>query len=80
MGVHKETLLPSLQEADRVFIYTPADLGWSLPEDAPESVTSGDDFAALLKAVIAEAKGGDHILIMSNGGFNGIHSKLLAEL
>ena len=80
MGVHKETLLPSLDGADRVFIYTSADLGWSLPQDAPASVTACDDFDRLLQSVLAEAKPGDHLLVMSNGGFGGIHGKLLERL
>ncbi len=80
MGVHKDTLLPSLAGADRVFIYTPADLGWELPANAPVTVTACDDFELLLQAVIEEARAGDHVLVMSNGGFNGIHSKLLQGL
>ncbi|MCW8919818.1 MAG: UDP-N-acetylmuramate:L-alanyl-gamma-D-glutamyl-meso-diaminopimelate ligase [Gammaproteobacteria bacterium] len=80
MGVHKETLLPSLQEADRVFIYTPQGLGWSLPAAAPASVSVCSDFEQLLSAVLAEARAGDHLLVMSNGGFNGIHGKLLQGL
>jgi UDP-N-acetylmuramate: L-alanyl-gamma-D-glutamyl-meso-diaminopimelate ligase len=80
MGVHKETLLPSLEGADRVFIYTPSDLGWELPEGAAQSVTAFAEFDALVRAVLAEAKSGDHILVMSNGGFNAIHSKILQGL
>ncbi|MDH5784202.1 MAG: UDP-N-acetylmuramate:L-alanyl-gamma-D-glutamyl-meso-diaminopimelate ligase [Chromatiales bacterium] len=80
MGVHKETLLPSLKGADKTFIYTPPDLGWRLPDDSPCSVTACDDFDTLLASVITEAKPGDHLLVMSNGGFNGIHLKLLERL
>lgn len=80
MGVHKETLLPSLTEADKVFIYTPSELGWSLPGNAPESVIACEDFEQLLQSVLTEAKAGDHLLVMSNGGFNGIHQKLLEAL
>jgi len=35
---------------------------------------------ALVDAVVAEARAGDHVLVMSNGGFGGIHGKLLARL
>lgn len=79
MGVHRETLLPSLQGADRAFIYLPDELGWQLPQ-AADNISINDDFDALLEAVIAEAKPGDHVLVMSNGGFNGIHGKLLEGL
>ncbi len=79
MGVHKEALLPSLAGADHAFIYLPDELGWQLaPTD--DNIVISDDFDALLQAVIAEAKPGDHVLVMSNGGFNGIHGKLLAGL
>jgi UDP-N-acetylmuramate: L-alanyl-gamma-D-glutamyl-meso-diaminopimelate ligase len=79
MGVHRETLLPSLAEADRAFVYLPDELGWSFPS-LDDNITVSDDFDALLQAVIAEARSGDHILVMSNGGFNGIHGKLLEGL
>ena len=39
-----------------------------------------DDLAALVAAIGAEARPGDHVLVMSNGGFGGIHEKLLARL
>jgi UDP-N-acetylmuramate: L-alanyl-gamma-D-glutamyl-meso-diaminopimelate ligase len=80
MGVHKETLLPSLEAADKVFIFTPPGLGWSLPAEAPPSVTTCSDFDLLLQSVLAEVQPGDHLLVMSNGGFNGIHAKLLEQL
>jgi UDP-N-acetylmuramate: L-alanyl-gamma-D-glutamyl-meso-diaminopimelate ligase len=80
MGVHKETLLPSLAGADRAFIYTPAELGWQLPAGVPASVTACADFEALLEKVLQEATPGDHILVMSNGGFGGIHARLLQGL
>ena len=36
-----------------------------------------DDLEALIAAVAAEARSGDHVLVMSNGGFGGIHKRLL---
>ena len=39
-----------------------------------------DDLPALVAAIAAEAQPGDHVLVMSNGGFGGIHEKLLARL
>ena len=39
-----------------------------------------DDLDALVAAVVAAARPGDHVLVMSNGGFGGIHDKLLAAL
>ncbi len=79
MGVHRDTLLPSLAGADRAFIYAPKDLGWELQSGSSEIMVC-DDFDSLLQAVLAEAKHGDHLLVMSNGGFGGIHGKLLDGL
>ena len=83
LGVHRKTLAGSLSGADRVWLYQPPGLGWSLQEitaemDMPAAVT--DSIDALLQSVLAEAHSGDHVLIMSNGGFGGIHERLLAAL
>jgi UDP-N-acetylmuramate: L-alanyl-gamma-D-glutamyl-meso-diaminopimelate ligase len=83
LGVHRHALADSLQGADRVWLYQPPQLGWSLQEVAGaaampvEVAGSVDD---LLQAVVAEARAGDHVLIMSNGGFGGIHEALLRSL
>jgi UDP-N-acetylmuramate: L-alanyl-gamma-D-glutamyl-meso-diaminopimelate ligase len=80
--VMKDALPASLEQAERVFVYT-SGLGW----DA-HAVFAGlgtrarcdEDLPALIEAVAAEARAGDHVLIMSNGGFGGIHEKLLDRL
>jgi UDP-N-acetylmuramate: L-alanyl-gamma-D-glutamyl-meso-diaminopimelate ligase len=82
MGVMKDALPGSLADAQAVFCYT-KDLGWDAaavlkPLDA--KARSFDDLDALVKAVVAEAKPGDHVLVMSNGGFGGVHGKLLEAL
>jgi UDP-N-acetylmuramate: L-alanyl-gamma-D-glutamyl-meso-diaminopimelate ligase len=81
-GVMKEQLAASLAAADRVYCYS-AGLGWDAaaafaPLGARAAVI--EDFERLLEAVAAGAQPGDHIVVMSNGGFNGIHEKLLARL
>lgn len=83
MGVHKETLAQSWQQADDVFVYQPAALSWSLHEAAAHSPTPArcfDSVGDIVQTVAAEAGEGDHILIMSNGGFEGIHQRLLDAL
>ncbi|MGB8435681.1 MAG: UDP-N-acetylmuramate:L-alanyl-gamma-D-glutamyl-meso-diaminopimelate ligase [Burkholderiales bacterium] len=82
LGVMKAELAPSLAAADRVFCYT-ANLGWdAAPVLAPlgARATCHDDLDALVAAIVAEARAGDHVLVMSNGGFGGIHAKLLDRL
>ena len=82
LGVMKAQLPASLSDADRVYCYA-ANLGWNAAEAlAPlgEKAMIGDDLDALVGEIASEARAGDHILVMSNGGFGGIHDKLLAAL
>ncbi|MDE1712481.1 UDP-N-acetylmuramate:L-alanyl-gamma-D-glutamyl-meso-diaminopimelate ligase (plasmid) [Chromobacterium amazonense] len=82
LGTMKDALPGSLALADRVFC-SAAGLNWNPGEalqpmgDKAQTFT---DFDALLGAIVAEAKPGDHVLVMSNGGFGGIHQKLLDKL
>ena len=82
LGVMKDQLPASLTQADKVFCYG-ANLGWdaraALQPIAAKTVVE-DDLDALVAAIVAEARDGDRILVMSNGGFGGIHGKLLAAL
>ena len=81
-GVMKDALPPSLAMADRVYVYTHG-LGWNANAVfAPlgERARCLDDLDSLVGAIAAEAKPGDHVLVMSNGGFGGIHGKLLQAL
>lgn len=87
LGTMKAQLPASLADADLVFGYGAAEgrdaLGWSLPEAlAPLGAKAHafDDLSALVAAVTAAARPGDHVLVMSNGGFGGVHQKLLDAL
>ena len=82
LGVMKAQLPASLAEADAVFCYG-AGLGWDAAEAlAPlgERACAYDALDALVADVAAAARPGDHILVMSNGGFGGVHQKLLDAL
>ena len=81
-GLMKNELPTSLASADRIFIYS-AGLGWdagALFAPFGARARCEEDLEKLISAVIAEARAGDHVLVMSNGGFGGIHGKLLARL
>lgn len=87
LGVMKSQLPESLRAADLVFAYGAVSgkdaLGWDLQEAiAPlgEKARSFHDLSRLVESVSSAAKAGDHILIMSNGGFGGVHQKILARL
>ena len=82
LGVMKSALPASLKDADLVYCYG-ANLGWDATEAlAPISAKAKvyDDLDAIITAIASEAQFGDHVLIMSNGGFGGIHQKLLETL
>ena len=83
MGVHQHTLAPSLAGADEVWLYTPPDLGWdtgTVLGALGGRGHAGGDVEALARELARAARPGDQVLIMSNGGFGGLHGKLLAEL
>jgi UDP-N-acetylmuramate: L-alanyl-gamma-D-glutamyl-meso-diaminopimelate ligase len=83
LGVHRDQLAPALRQADRAWFLAAPDLGWDLPAAlAPLGGRVGfaDTVDALVQKLADEAKPGDQLLIMSNGGFGGLHEKLLAEL
>jgi UDP-N-acetylmuramate: L-alanyl-gamma-D-glutamyl-meso-diaminopimelate ligase len=82
LGTIKSLLPGSLAAADRVFCYT-ANLGWNAAAAlAPLGARAEfhDDLAELVEAIARASRPGDHVLIMSNGGFGGIHGKLLTRL
>jgi len=82
MGVMKDALAGSLAGADLVFCYTNG-LGWDAgPVLAPLGAKSlcFDDLGKLTEAIAAASRPGDHVLVMSNGGFGGIHTMLLEAL
>ncbi|MBY8056393.1 UDP-N-acetylmuramate:L-alanyl-gamma-D-glutamyl-meso-diaminopimelate ligase [Vibrio fluvialis] len=83
LGVHKETLAASLAAADSVYLFQPANIPWSVQDVAKQCSQPahvGDNMADFVAQICQEAKPGDQILVMSNGGFDGIHGKLLAAL
>ena len=83
LGTHKAALPESLRGADRVFVYRSAEVKWDVAEamqplgdlvvvhSAPES---------LVAALVATARPGDHLVLMSNGSFGGLHERLLGAL
>ena len=82
LGVMKAQLPSSLSETDQVFCYA-ANLGWDAAEAlAPmgEKAVVEDNLDRLVARIAVAAQAGDQILVMSNGGFGGIHDKLLVAL
>jgi UDP-N-acetylmuramate: L-alanyl-gamma-D-glutamyl-meso-diaminopimelate ligase len=103
MGVHRDTLGPSLVLADKVLLLRSVDLTWNLDrvtkalndDNAVRGATNESggrragrkargavcsSVGAILDALAAEVRPGDHVVIMSNGGFEDIHTRLLERL
>ena len=84
LGAMKDALPGSLKDADLVFGFgSQQSLGWSL-SDALKPLGniahSFDQVDYMVSAIVQAAQPGDHILVMSNGGFGGVHQKLLEAL
>jgi len=83
LGEHRARLAGATAEADRVYWFQPPGMNWSLQDVIAESAAPAfllDDIDGLVARVVADARPGDQLVIMSNGGFGGVHRKLLAAL
>ncbi|MGC6377698.1 UDP-N-acetylmuramate:L-alanyl-gamma-D-glutamyl-meso-diaminopimelate ligase [Bisgaard Taxon 45] len=83
MGIHKEEIAPALGRADNVFLFQPENIGWDVVDIVSQCVQPAVwnmNLDKLVDIIVAEAKPTDHILVMSNGSFGGIHQKLLDKL
>lgn len=82
MGIHEDTLAASLAGADVGIILAPPDLRWDIRGAIAghPHLSCHADVDAMVRAVTAMARPGDHLLLMSNGAFGGAHEKLLAAL
>ncbi len=82
LGVMKAALPDSLTAADQIYCFG-ANLGWDAAEAlAPlgDKARVYDNLDKLVSQLVADARPGDHVLMMSNGGFGGIHARLLDAL
>ncbi|CAA0092629.1 UDP-N-acetylmuramate--L-alanyl-gamma-D-glutamyl-meso-2,6-diaminoheptandioate ligase [Halioglobus japonicus] len=83
MGEHRSQLTAATAAADQIYWFQPAGMDWSLEsvvEDSTVPACVAHDIDELVAQVADEARAGDQIVIMSNGGFGGIHQKLLDKL
>jgi len=83
LGVQKAALADSLRGADKVFVYQSPEVKWDVAgamQPLGALATVHADLAQLTAALAAEARPGDHLVLMSNGSFGGLHERLLAAL
>ncbi|WP_211828983.1 UDP-N-acetylmuramate:L-alanyl-gamma-D-glutamyl-meso-diaminopimelate ligase [Kistimonas asteriae] len=83
MGIHKGHLAAATATASHVTWYEPEGLGWSLSDEiahSPVPANADADIDHIVATLASQAKPGDHLVIMSNGGFGGLHQKLISAL
>jgi len=83
LGTHSAALPQSLAKADRVWMYQGPDVKWDVAGAVASlgaRVSLATNIDALVAALTTELRSGDHVLIMSNGGFGGVHEKLLVKI
>ena len=83
MGVHRQQLAASLQQADKILMFQPAEVDWdmqSVVNEMGESAELHRSVSDIVNLLAEQARPGDHILVMSNGAFGGIHQKILDAL
>jgi UDP-N-acetylmuramate: L-alanyl-gamma-D-glutamyl-meso-diaminopimelate ligase len=83
MGVHRDTLAPSLEGADRVFVLAAPDLGWdpgAVLAPLGKRLVVTTNAQDLLERLLEDLAAGDHVVLMSNGSFHGLPEKLESAL
>jgi len=83
LGAHRDGLPESVVQADNVFWYAPPNLGWDLAATVASSTVPTqvcDSLEAIIEGVKAIATPGTQVVVMSNGGFGGLHGKLAKAL
>ncbi len=81
LGIHRDTLAGALAGADAAWVRAHSDARWDMAAlERTDHVHLAQDEAGIIAAVVAEAREGDHVLLMSNGAFGGIHGRMLEAL
>lgn len=83
LGAHRDGLAESAEQADAVFWYAPPNLGWDLAATVAQARTPTrvcDSLESIIDGVKALARPGTQVVVMSNGGFGGLHGKLAEAL
>ncbi|MDR0217675.1 MAG: UDP-N-acetylmuramate:L-alanyl-gamma-D-glutamyl-meso-diaminopimelate ligase [Enterobacteriaceae bacterium] len=83
LGMSKSDIAPSMCCADEVFLFQPDNIPWQVADIAKQCTQPARwsaNIDTLVQMIVESAQPGDHILIMSNGDFGGIHKKVLAAL
>jgi len=82
-GIHKDTLPASLAQADQVFIFQDEQIKWSISDlisQCQQPCIVEKTIDDLVNKIVEHSEANDTIVVMSNGGFGGIHDKILTAL
>jgi UDP-N-acetylmuramate: L-alanyl-gamma-D-glutamyl-meso-diaminopimelate ligase len=83
IGIHKNEITEAIKLADEVLWYEPEEIGWSMQDTFDQSATKTHifcDIDQLTRKAAKSISGSTHIVIMSNGSFQGFHIKLIDEI
>jgi len=83
MGIHQASLAAALSIADDVYLFQPAGMSWDISSVISAVTAKSEAFTEvedIIRQLLQKAQTGDHILIMSNGGFENIHARLMNAL
>lgn len=83
MGVHKDTLSDALDQADIVIIFKPDNIHWDIRQSLSslgDKLSVFDSIESIIKHVVCISGSNDRLIVMSNGGFAGIHNKIIKAL
>ncbi len=83
MGIHKARIAAALAQADEVILYQPASVNWdmqSVIDDLGEKAKLFENVDKIVDYIATTTQENEHILVMSNGGFEAIHAKILDRL
>ena len=82
-GVHKESLAAAFADANYIMLFQPAAIQWNISDETRALSGKREVFtrtADIIERLVEVSQAGDHIIIMSNGGFEGLHQRLLDRL
>lgn len=83
LGTHQASLADALRDADEAWIAAPASLNWNVADSLAvlgSAAQLAPDAGTILAGLVPRLRAGDQVLVMSNGGFDGFHDRLLAAL
>ena len=83
LGTHQASLADALRDADEAWIAAPASLNWNVVDSLAvlgSAAQLAPDAGTILAGLVPRLRAGDQVLVMSNGGFDGFHDRLLAAL